>query len=60
MKNPPAAPVAGELRERFDAVVARLAAVNDSLPVGAAMLWRRADGGGGPPRPGSYVADRSS
>ncbi len=46
IKNPPSAPIPVEMRARFAALVARLTAVNDSLPVGQAMLWRRADDAG--------------
>lgn len=59
IKNPPAAPIGVEMRARFAAVVARLTAVNDSLPVGHALLWRRAEDAGGQDQPTPPLADRS-
>ncbi len=50
MQNPPTAPIAASLRQRFATEVARLAAISDSLQPGEALLWRRADGTDGPGR----------
>jgi len=59
MQNPPTAPIAASQRPRFAAEVARLSAINDSLQVGEALLWKRADSTVSPAHPAKQdVAQR--